>query len=33
VRQDFPHALDEQRREEQEAAALQVVYHQMVEQQ
>jgi hypothetical protein len=30
VRQDFPHALDEQRREEEEAAA---VYNQMVQQQ
>jgi len=33
VRQDFPHALDEQRREEQEAVALRAVYHQMVQQQ
>jgi len=33
VRQDFPHALDEQRREEEEAAALRAVYHQMVHQQ
>ncbi|PNF40885.1 hypothetical protein B7P43_G15382 [Cryptotermes secundus] len=33
VRQDFPCALDEQRREEEEAAALQTMYHQMVHQQ
>jgi hypothetical protein len=33
VRQDFPHALDEQRREEEEAASLQAMYHQMVHQQ
>ncbi|XP_021920790.1 coiled-coil domain-containing protein 50 isoform X2 [Zootermopsis nevadensis] len=33
VRQDFPHALDEQRREEKEAASLRAMYHQMVHQQ
>ncbi|KAJ9594192.1 hypothetical protein L9F63_014352, partial [Diploptera punctata] len=33
VRQDFPRALDEQRREEEEAAALRAMYHQMIEQQ
>jgi hypothetical protein len=33
VRQDFPRAMHEQRREEQEAAAVRAMYHEMVHQQ